>query len=101
MIRMPRYERRNEKNNRTRPSSIYFLFFFFVYSVQLHGGESVELIFHSASFSPSSFLLTIILFSRLVSYFNKSDIFIDRYIGANVKIGTNRERTMKVSGGGK
>lgn len=55
MIRMPRYERRNEKNNRTRPSSIYFLFFFFVYSVQLHGGESVELIFHSASFSPSSF----------------------------------------------
>lgn len=55
MIRMPRYERRNEKNNRTRPSSIYFLFFFFVYSVQLHGGESVELIFHSASFSPSFF----------------------------------------------
>lgn len=55
MIRMPRYERRNEKNNRTRPSSIYFLFSFFVYSVQLHGGESVELIFHSASFSPSFF----------------------------------------------
>lgn len=54
MIRMPRYERRNEKNNRTRPSSIY-IFFFFVYSVQLHGGESVELIFHSASFSPSFF----------------------------------------------
>ena len=81
--------------------ALYIFFFFFVYSVQLHGGESVELIFHSASFSPSFFLLTIILFSRLVSYFNKSDIFIDRYIGANVKIGTNRERTMKVSRGGK
>lgn len=65
MIRMPRYERRNEKNNRTRPSSIYFLFFFFVYSVQLHGGESVELIFHSASFSPSFFFCSRLFYFRV------------------------------------
>lgn len=68
MIRMPRYERRNEKNNRTRPSSIYFLFSFFVYSVQLHGGESVELIFHSASFSPSFFFFCSRLFYFRVSF---------------------------------